>query len=222
MKRLIKAYNEALLDTDRERALQVVQQALNQGKVSAEDMLFKMVIPSISQSLETVGVTYGASLAQYLMASQIGAEITDVLVARFENLPESAGCVVIGTAAGDFHGLGKRIVCGCLKVMMIQAVDLGLSVSAEQFVAEAIKNNAQVIGISAMMVHTARSVNGCLRVRKLLQEKGLEDKIKIIVGGAPFRYDPELYKTVQADAWAENGLEAGSVITNLIREVRQQ
>lgn len=47
----------------------------------------------------------------------------------------------------------------------------------------------------------------------------MEHKIKIIVGGAPYRYDHELFKVVQADAWADNGIEAGEVISKLIREV---
>ena len=41
------------------------------------------------------------------------------------------------------------------------------------------------------------------------------------MGGAPYRFDPELYRIVGADAWAENGITAGRVITDLIREVRR-
>ena len=72
-----------------------------------------------------------------------------------------------------------------------------------------------------MMVHTARGEKGCLGVRRLLKERGLEQKIKIAVGGAPYRFDHNLYKTVQADAWAENGITAGEVITQLIKEVKK-
>jgi methanogenic corrinoid protein MtbC1 len=70
------------------------------------------------------------------------------------------------------------------------------------------------------MVHTARGENGCIRVRQLLKERGLDGCIKIAVGGAPYRFDPSLWQTVGADAWAENGITAGRVIANLIREVR--
>jgi len=79
----------------------------------------------------------------------------------------------------------------------------------------------QVNAISAMMVHTARGENGCRKVRQILSERGLEERIKVAVGGAPYRFDPELYRTVGADAWAENGITAGRVITDLIREVRR-
>jgi methanogenic corrinoid protein MtbC1 len=81
----------------------------------------------------------------------------------------------------------------------------------------AVEHGARVIAISTMMVHTARGPGGCVGVRKLLQERGLEDRIKIAVGGAPFRFDPELYKVVGADTWAENGILAARVITALLR-----
>ncbi len=54
----------------------------------------------------------------------------------------------------------------------------------------------------------------------LLEERGL-DRIKIIVGGAPFRFNPELYKVVQADTWARDGITASRVITDLIAEVKK-
>jgi len=77
-----------------------------------------------------------------------------------------------------------------------------------------------VIGISSMMLHTARGDHGCIEVREILKQRGLEHKIKIIVGGAPYRYDPELYKIVHADSWAENGIEAGKIVAQLIAEVQ--
>lgn len=215
-----KDYREAICDTDRDRALKVVRLAVGQG-LSPEKVLFDIVIPSLDSMLKLADATDGASLAQYLMAAQIGAEVTEEMVARFSAPPQIVGCVVLGTAAGDFHGLGKRIVRGCVRAMMIEVVDLGLNVSAERFVEEALQHEAQVIGIAAMMVHTARGEDGCLKVRKILQEQNLEKKIRIIVGGAPYRYDHELYKIVKADAWAENGIVAGQIITGLIKGVKQ-
>jgi methanogenic corrinoid protein MtbC1 len=104
--------------------------------------------------------------------------------------------------------------------MMVEVTDLGLNVAPERFVDEALAHDAQVIGISSMMVHTATGENGCRRVRQILKERGVEDRIRIAVGGAPYRFDPELYRNVGADAWADNGITAGRVITDLIREVR--
>lgn len=216
----IKAYNEAIFDTDRERALKVVHDALDNG-VSPEDVVFRLVIPAIEAMIKAISEDFDASIAQHFMTSQIGAEVVEEMIPKFKHGPDIIGHVVIGTSQGDFHGLGKRIVTGCLRAFMIGVTDLGLNVSPLHFVDAAVARNAQVIGISSMMVHTARGENGCLQVRRILKERDLEKKIKIAVGGAPYRFDHDLYKTVQADAWAENGITAGKVITGLISEVRR-
>jgi methanogenic corrinoid protein MtbC1 len=217
---VVKAYNEAIFDTDRERALKVIHNAVDKG-VSPEAIVFKVVIPAIELMIKSISESFDASLAQHFLTSQIAADVIEEMIPKFKKTPEVVGCVVIGTSQGDFHGLGKRIVIGCLNALMINVTDLGLNVPPERFVDEAVTHDAQVIGISSMMVHTARGENGCLKVRRILKERGLEGKIKIIVGGAPYRYDANLYKIVQADAWAEDGITAGKVITGLIKEVRK-
>ena len=218
LRRVIAAYTEAIVDTDRHKALAVVHDALDNG-ISPEDVLFKVVIPSLESMIKAISESFDANLAQHFMASQIAAEVTAEMLSRFKAPREPIGRIVIGTSCGDFHGLGKRIVIGCLKTYRIDACDLGLNVPPQRFVEEAVAHHAQVIGISSMMVHTARGEHGCLRVRQILQERRLEDRIKIIVGGAPYRFDHDLYRVVQADAWAEDGIKAGPVIARLIKEV---
>jgi len=219
LQQVLTSYNEAILDTDREKAFRVVHAALGKG-ISPEKVVFGIVVPAIELMMKSVSANQGVSLAQHFMAAQIASEVVDEMVPRFEKSPEVVGHVVIGAAQGDFHGLGKRIVTGCLKALMVEVTDLGLNVAPERFVDEALAHDAQVIAISAMMVHTARGENGCLGVRRILIERGLEKRIRIAVGGAPYCFNHGLYKVVGADAWAENGITAGRVITNLIREVR--
>jgi methanogenic corrinoid protein MtbC1 len=220
LEQITDKYNEAVMDTDRDKALLVVRDALALG-ISPEQVVFEIVVPAIELMMQSISQNQGVSLAQHFMAAQIASEVVDDLVPRFAKSPEIVGQVVIGTAHGDFHGLGKRIVTGCLKAMLVEVFDLGLNVAPERFVDEAVAHDATVIAISAMMIHTARGENGCLKVRQILQERGLANRIKIAVGGAPYRFDQELYRTVGADAWAENGITAGRVITDLIREVRK-
>ena len=217
--RIVTEFNEAIYDTDRVRALGVIHRALTDG-VTPEEVIFEVIIPGIELMMTSGEEGFEANLAQHFMAAQIAAEITAEMIPRFARRPEVSGRVVIGTSRGDFHGLGKRIVIGCLKSHMIEVTDLGLNVAPDRFVEAALAANAQVIGISSMMVHTARGELGSLGVRKLLRERGLENRIKLIVGGAPYRYDDKLYETVQADAWAVNGIAACGVVADLIREVR--
>lgn len=154
------------------------------------------------------------------MTAQIAAEVTETMLEKFDHPPEIVGRVVIGTAHGDLHSLGKRIVMGCLKALMVEATDLGANVPAQRFVDEALAHDAQVIAVSAMMVHTAIGENGARKVRRLLREHGLEERIKLIVGGAPYRYDAELFQTVGADAWAADGVSAARTIIHLIEQVK--
>ncbi|MFI5180385.1 MAG: B12-binding domain-containing protein [Thermoanaerobaculia bacterium] len=217
---VLASYHAALIDTDRRRAFEVVHEALDRG-VTPEEIVFSVVIPAIDLTTKKVREDGELSLAQQIMGSQIGAAIVEEMVPRFSKKPEVVGRIVLGTSAGDFHGLGKRIVAGCLKARMIDVSDLGLNVTAERFVDEALTRDAHVIGISSMMVHTARGENGARKVRQILKQRGLEEKLRIIVGGAAYRWDHDLYKSVEADAWAENGILAGDVVCSLIREVRK-
>lgn len=216
---IIAAYNEAVFETDADAAFAVVQEALDRG-VSAEDVVFKVVIPAVEEMMSRITQDPDTNLAQHFMTAQIAADVTEKMLEKFQRPPQIIGRVVIGTASGDLHSLGKRIVMGCLKAMMVEVIDLGVNVPPERFVDAALAHDAQVIAISAMMVHTATGPKGAARVRELLHERGLEDRIRLVVGGAPYRFDDALYKSVGADAWAADGVSAGKVIVDLMRAVR--
>jgi trimethylamine corrinoid protein len=218
---IIKAYNEAVFETDKAAAFDVVNAALADG-MTAEEIVFKVVIPAVEEMMSNITKDPDANLAQHFMTAQIAAEVTERMLLKFEHPPEIIGRVVIGTARGDLHSLGKRIVMGCLKALMVDVTDLGVNVPAEKFVDEALARDAQVIAVSAMMVHTATGEGGARRVRQILQERGLEKRFRLVVGGAPYRFDNELYKTVGADGWAADGVNAGRVIIDLIKEVKAE
>ncbi|MBF0185187.1 MAG: cobalamin-dependent protein [Magnetococcales bacterium] len=215
----IKAYNDAVFDTDRESALQVIDKARAHGH-SPEEIIFQLVIPAVEEMMDTLSEDPDANLAQHFMTAQIAAEVSEKMLAQFSRPPATVGRVVIGTARGDLHSLGKRIVTGCLKTMMVEVLDLGVNVPAEQFVTQAIAFDAQVIAISAMMVHTANGPEGCRKVRQLLRDQQLEHRFRLVVGGAPYRFDEQLFQQVGADAWAADGVSAGKVILNCIRELQ--
>lgn len=216
---IIAAYNEAVLETDKEAAFAVVDQALAEG-MTAEAVVFEVVIPAVEEMMSFITRDPDANLAQHFMTAQIASEVTERMLAHFASPPEILGRVVIGTAHGDLHSLGKRIVIGCLKALMVEVIDLGVNVPAERFVDEALAHEAQIIAVSAMMVHTANGIQGVRRVRQILQERGLEGRFRIVVGGAPYRFDTQLYQRVGADAWAPDGVTASRVIVDLIREVQ--
>jgi len=220
LSQVIAEYHDAIVDTDQEKALRVVQDAVR-GGVSPEDIVFKVVLPSMDQMMKSISESKEMSLAQHFVSARIADMVTAEMIAKFQTAPEVKGRVVIGNSYGDMHSLGRRIVIGCLKARFIEVIDVGTNVKPETFVEAAVAHDAAIIGISSMMVHTARGENGCLGVRKILKERDLEGRIKLVVGGAPYRFDHDLWKKVGADAWAMDAITAGKVIEDLIEEVRK-
>jgi trimethylamine corrinoid protein len=213
-----REYDRAVFETNKEAAQGALVRALDAG-ATPETLVFDVIIPSLQASCDGVGAE--RNLAQHFMTSLIACEASEEMVRRFKEPPEKIGRAVIGTASGDYHGLGARIVAGCLRASMIDVVDLGRDVPPERFLDEAAAAGAQVICVSSMMLHTARGDRGPAAVRRLLHDRGLEDDIRLAVGGAPYTYDPRLYRVVGADDWAASGLAAGGVVARLIREVRR-
>jgi methanogenic corrinoid protein MtbC1 len=216
LRQLVEEYSEAVLDTDRERAMRAIDSALS-GGVAPEEVVFQLVIPSLENMVRAMEQDFDANLAQHYMVSQIAAEVTDAMVARFAQPPEPVGTIIIGTAHGDLHTLGKRIVTGCLKSLMVSVIDVGVNVAPERFVDEAVERGANVIAVSTMMLHTARGDLGPQAVRQILADRGLERSIRLVVGGAPYRFDQDLYRTVGADAWSPDGVSAGHLIRDLAK-----
>lgn len=95
---------------------------------------------------------------------------------------EEKGTVVIGTVKGDLHDIGKNLVKMMMEGKGLKIVDLGVDVSAEQYVAAAKENNANIIACSALLTTT---MNEMKAVVELAEQEGIRDKVKIMVGGAP-------------------------------------
>lgn len=92
------------------------------------------------------------------------------------------GKAVIGTVKGDLHDIGKNLVKMMLEGKGLEVIDLGVDVSAETFVEKAIEYNVDVICCSALLTTTMDEMKN---VVDLASVKGIRDKIKIMIGGAP-------------------------------------
>jgi corrinoid protein of di/trimethylamine methyltransferase len=117
-----------------------------------------------------------------------------------------AGKVVIGTVKGDLHDIGKNLVASMLEGAGFEVTDLGTDVSAERFI-EAIRNvEADIVALSALLTVTMPSMR---RVVEALNETGLRDRVKVMIGGAPVTR--EYAKEIGADAFSENAAAAVAV-----------
>jgi methanogenic corrinoid protein MtbC1 len=93
---------------------------------------------------------------------------------------ESLGMVVLGTVKGDIHTIGKGMVGTFLTAAGFEVRDIGVDVSAQQFV-DAIKEyKADIVAMSALLTFTAPEQR---RVIEVLKEAGIRDQVKVIVGG---------------------------------------
>ncbi len=95
---------------------------------------------------------------------------------------DTRGTFVIGTIQGDVHNIGKNIVAAMLEASGFRVFDLGVDVKPEVFVDRALEQGADIIGISALMTTTMSRQQ---RVIELLVERGVRDRFKVMVGGAP-------------------------------------
>lgn len=123
---------------------------------------------------------------------------------------KSAGKVAIGTVQGDLHDIGKNLVAMMLEGAGFEVNDLGVDVSPAKFV-DAAKDGAQVIGMSALLTTTMSTMELTL---KALEEAGLRDQVKVIIGGAPVTQD--FANKIKADAFAPDASSATRKVRDLL------
>ena len=120
------------------------------------------------------------------------------------------GKVLLGTVKGDLHDIGKNLVAMMLEGAGFEVVDLGIDVPPEKFV-EAVKDGGDVVAMSALLTTTMTAMKTTLEA---LEEAGVRDKIKTLIGGAPVtqNYADE----IGADGYARDAASAADKAKELI------
>jgi methanogenic corrinoid protein MtbC1 len=114
----------------------------------------------------------------------------------------------------DHHALGKRIVYSIVRAGGFEIADLGQGLSVEELVAKTLEEKIEILLISTLMLPSALKVKA---VRDQLAAQGVTPRI--IVGGAPFRFDKNLWQTVGADADGKNATSIIKTIEELMKGV---
>jgi 5-methyltetrahydrofolate--homocysteine methyltransferase len=130
-----------------------------------------------------------------------------------EDVP-SRGKIVIGSVHGDLHDIGKNLVGIMLAGAGFEVIDLGNDVPAERFVDTAVDEGAPVIGMSALLTTTMTTMG---KVVALVGERGLADRVKVIVGGAPVSAD--FASEIGADAYGYDAANAVERVKALVGAV---
>jgi methylmalonyl-CoA mutase cobalamin-binding domain/chain len=171
---------DAMAALEKDAVLAAVEEGLNTGRDPLE------LVEEARQGLELVGKEYDEGnyfLMELMWAADIfkGAlALIDPKIKELYGSTAAKGRVVLGTAAGDVHDLGKNIVKNLLECSGFEVFDLGVDVSAQAFVESIREHEPQVVGISALLTAAIAEVSKTVAA---IEEAGLRDGLKIIVGG---------------------------------------
>ena len=202
--------SKSIIDGDVKKAQELVQTALKE-RIQAKDILDKGLVPGIRR----VGELFSTGeyfLPELLMSGKAMTTSTELLKPELSKADVApVGKCAIGTVRGDVHDIGKNIVIMLLGGNGWDVTDLGVDVSPEDFCLIVKNNDYQIIGLSALLTTTMTAAQETIEA---INEAGLRDKVKIMVGGAPAT--KEWAKKIGADAYASDAAEAVIVAEALI------
>lgn len=201
---------EGILKGKREDVTEAVTAALANG-LKAGELLYEAMIPAMAE----VGRLFEANeyyVPEMLIAAR--AMKAGLALLRPELVKEDIepqGKVILGTVKGDLHDIGKNLVSIMLEGAGFEIIDLGVDVSPDDFVRAAQENEADVIGLSALLTTTMPSMRDTVEA---LEETGMRDTVKVIIGGAPVtqKYADE----IGADGYARDAAAAANLVKSLL------
>lgn len=123
---------------------------------------------------------------------------------------QSAGKVLIGTVKGDLHDIGKNLVRLMLEGAGFEVNDLGVDVPPEKFVEAIIAWEPQIVALSALLTTTMPYMKTTIEA---IQNAGLRDRVKVIVGGAPVTL--QYANQIGADGYSSDASRAVSLAQSL-------
>lgn len=206
----VATFREALESLDRVKADSLFQGILLEQ--SPIDAVERVVVPA----LEQMGAAWDAgevALSQVYMSGRFCEELVDKMLPPSDpdrkHQPRSAIVVL-----SDYHDLGKRIVYSVMRASGFELFDYG-RMDVQALVERALKDKIRVLMILVLMLPSALKVR---EVCTLLKNSGAD--VKVIVGGAPFLFDRELWKEVGADAMGSSAAQAVSIVQRMMGELQ--
>jgi 5-methyltetrahydrofolate--homocysteine methyltransferase len=203
MSRTYERLSTAILEGDAEKAPKLVERGLKEG-LAAKEILDNGLVPGMNE----VGVRFKAGdmfVPEVLMSAD--AMQASLVILRPELVASGAkliGKIVMGTVKGDLHDIGKNLVGMMCEGAGFEVIDLGFNVEPEKFIDAIKEHQPEIVGMSALLTTTMRAMAQTI---KAVEEAGLRDQVKIMVGGAPV--DAAFAERIGADGYGSNG-PAGS------------
>lgn len=205
----LQSIYDAIFEGDMESLAGGVQAALDAGAAPGE-ILNKALISAMDKvgNMFEEGEYYVPEMLVAARAMKAGLEILKPLLV--DSGVDPVGKVVVGTVKGDLHDIGKNLVAMMLEGAGFEVVDLGTDVTPDQFVA-AIQEGADIAGLSALLTTTMPAMADTI---KAIEESGIRDQVKVIIGGAPVTAD--YAKRIGADGYAPDASQAATLAKEFI------
>ncbi len=205
----LKAIFDGIVEGDNGAIQQRVQEALSDG-TSAASILSESLIPGMSE----VGRLFeeGEYFVPEMLISARAMKTAMVLLKPhlIQEDVKFTGSVVLGTVKGDLHDIGKNLVSLMLEGAGFQVKDLGSDVTPEKYVEAVRETGAGIVAMSALLTTTMTNMKATVTA---LEEAGLRDKVKIMIGGAPVT--ESFAKQIGADGYAPDASRAVAVARTL-------
>src|SRR4030043_610342 len=194
-----------------EETLEGIKRALNEGIPP-----FEILENGLSPGMDGIGQRFERKeyfLSELALAGHIMKRAMDLLDPYFASSHEGRlGRFLIGTVKGDLHDIGKNIVSTMLTGAGFEVYDLGIDVPDEKFLKKALEIQPDFIGMSSLLTTTMLNMK---RVIKLLKDKGIREKLKIVVGGAVVTQS--FADEIGADFYAKDAMECTKKPRNWIK-----
>ena len=196
MSDILVKISEAVIESDVGAIVGLTEQALGEG-LSPQEILDNGLV----SGMDHVGVEFKEGnmfIPEVLLSAKVMHTSLDILEPMFaETGTRMVGRVVIGTAQGDLHDIGKNLVGMMMRGAGFEVFDLGTDVAADVFVEAVREKTPDIVGISALLTTTMAGMHDTIEA---LQEAGLRDRVKVMVGGAPVTRD--FAQKIGADGYA--------------------
>lgn len=204
---------QAIIDGNPKKVVEIVNSEIENG-TAPQSLLSDSMIPAMLEvgNLMEEGEYFIPEVLRSAKAMKGGMEIVEPLLLAGGNA-ESPGRIVIGTVDGDIHDIGKNLVVTLLKGNGFEVNDMGVSVKTDTFI-EALKekDGPVVLGMSALITPTITEMPVVI---KAVEDSGLRDRVKIMVGGAAVTQ--EFADEIGADGTAANAAAAVTLAKQLIQ-----
>jgi 5-methyltetrahydrofolate--homocysteine methyltransferase len=211
MDKNIETIYKGILEGDQHLVAQQVTEALNAG-LSPDMILKEGLVAAMSEvgRLFENGEYYVPEMLIAARAMQAGMKLLKPSLA--DTGVKAVGRVIIGTVSGDLHDIGKNLVGMMLEGSGFEVIDLGTDVKPEAYVNAVREYKPNIVAMSALLTTTMPNMEATI---KALEEAGLRQQVKVIIGGAPVT--EEYAKKIGADGSAYDASVAVKVARSLIR-----